>query len=403
MHCSLRFALAGLLLLAADMAAAQNYNEALAAARRNDPIYASRLAEVAGARLTATQLRLSYIPSVGVTYNENDVNAGGRTWGAGAAQPLFNYDLWLQMRSARPFEARAEAQARSIDFDLQQRVFRTMAEIVRSRETLKTVAGRISALETQTQRARRMRELGQGTVTEVSDFETQLAIARADRLTVLNALQTAERAFTLLTSLQAVVETVSVSEAAPRSALREVEWYVSQAQAGNPQIQQARRDVELAEINLKRSRAEFLPKVTGFANYAKTEGLPGVDDTRIGVSLSVPLNSNYILNSSRSAVELRRVRESTRYVEESVASEARRLYATVQSLQEEVKVREQVIESAKLAVEGNLKGYQGGVKSNIDVVSAIQNLANAEVALVNSQLALGSAQLDLLLIAGGTQ
>lgn len=384
-----------------ESASAQSFTEAVAAARRNDPIYASRLAEVDNTRLTATQLKLSYIPSLGVSYNESDVGTSAKTWGVGASQPIFNYDLWLQMRQAKPFEQRADAQARAIDHDLQQRVYRTMAEIIRNRETLKSIDGRIGALEQQTQRARRMRELGQGTVTEVSDFEVQLAIAKADRLATLNALLTAERAFTLLTGIEAVVPSVTVDEVRRRGALREVAWYVTRAQAQNPQLQQARRDVEIAEINLKRSRAEYLPKVTGFANYAKSEGLPGVDDARVGISLSVPLNSNYILSSSRSAVDLRRVRETTRYAEESITSETLRLHATVRSLEQEVGVREQIIESAKLAVEGNLKGYQGGVKSNIDVVTAIQNLANAEVALANSRLALGAAILDLQLIGGG--
>jgi outer membrane protein TolC len=70
----------------------------------------------------------------------------------------------------------------------------------------------------------------------------------------------------------------------------------------------------------------------------------------------------------------------------------------VQSLKNELTIREQAIDNAKLAVEGNLKGYQGGIRSNIDVVTSIQNLADAEVALVNSRVSLATSYLDLELL-----
>jgi protease secretion system outer membrane protein len=100
-------------------------------------------------------------------------------------------------------------------------------------------------------------------------------------------------------------------------------------------------------------------------------------------------------------VELRRARDAERYAEELVTNETQRLHSQVAYLQREIVLREQVIENAKLAVEGNLKGYQGGVRSNIDVVLAIQNQADAEVNLVNSQMTLLTSYLELEILRGG--
>ena len=389
---------ATVLLAVGEVALAQTFPEALAAARRNDPIYATRLADVQDARLQARQAKLAYLPSVGVSYGESDIGNSARTAGVSVAQPLLNYDKFLAVQQAQPLEEKAEQSARLVDFDLQQRVLRTMGEIIRNRETLRAIEVQVQSLEAQTQRAKRMRELGQGTVTEISDFEVRLAIARANRITVQNNLRSAERAFTLITGIEAIVPSVDITGVIPKGAIEPIETYITRARANNPSLEQSRLDLQLQELNVKRARAEWFPTVTAFASYAKTEGFPGQNDDRIGIALSMPLNSNYILNSSRAAVQLKRARESARYSGELLESETRRLHATVLSLKNELTIREQAIDNAKLAVEGNLKGYQGGIRSNIDVVTSIQNLADAEVALVNSRVALATSYLDLELL-----
>jgi protease secretion system outer membrane protein len=390
-----------LLALAADTLPAQTFPEALAAARRNDPLYAQRQADVQLERLQARQARLSYLPSVGIGYRESDAGTSGWTTDAVLAQPLFDFDRLMQFRQGKPLDQRADASAKAVEQDLSRRVLKSMSDIIRARETLRALNVQIQNLEGQTQRAKRMRELGQGTLTEVSDFEVRLAAARANQLSTNNALHTAERAFILLTGIEPQAERITLESVFPKGALQPLEWYRSGALRDNPTLELARRNTQLAEINVSRARSQYLPTVTGFVSYGKAEGAPGVDDTRIGVNLAVPLNTGYVLSSSRAVVELRRARDAERYAEELVTNETQRLHSQVAYLQREIVLREQVIENAKLAVEGNLKGYQGGVRSNIDVVLAIQNQADAEVNLVNSQMTLLNSYLELEILRGG--
>lgn len=390
------------LTLVSSAAFAQTYPEALAAARRNDPIYAQRQSDVQLERLQARQAKLSYLPAVGIGYREADVGNTAWTTEATLTQPIFDYDRLLQWQQGRPLSERADATAVTVEQDLAQRVYRAMATLVLARETLRALGIQIQNLETQTQRAKRLRDLGQGTVTEVSDFEVRLAAARASELKTRNDLHSAERAFILLTGLQPQPDKINVDAVFPQGNIKAREWYRAEAQRANPSLTQARRNVELAELNLKRARSEFLPKVSGFVTYGKTEGFPAEHDARIGVNLAVPLDANYLLSNSRAGVELRRSKDAARFAEDFVINETERLYATVTSLQREVAIREQVIDNAKLAVEGNVKGYQGGIRSNIDVVTAIQNLTDAEVALVSSRLALAASYLDLEVVRGAT-
>ena len=101
-------------------------------------------------------------------------------------------------------------------------------------------------------------------------------------------------------------------------------------------------------------------------------------------------------------VALDRARENLRAAEDAAVTELRNLHAAVQSLAGEVSIRQRAVQAAQQAVEGNVKSYQGGVKTNIDVVTSYQNLAEAEAALVNSRLSQGEAALRLqqLLQAG---
>jgi protease secretion system outer membrane protein len=74
------------------------------------------------------------------------------------------------------------------------------------------------------------------------------------------------------------------------------------------------------------------------------------------------------------------------------------VWKSSESLDTELQIRRRAVEAAKLALEGNIKSYQGGVKSNIDVVTSYQNLADAETALVNSEVARTETLLTIRLL-----
>jgi protease secretion system outer membrane protein len=90
--------------------------------------------------------------------------------------------------------------------------------------------------------------------------------------------------------------------------------------------------------------------------------------------------------------------EALRAAQETAAIEAQRLLRTAQSLDTEVEIRVRAVAAARLALEGNIKSYQGGVKSNIDVLTSIQNLSDTEVALANSQISRLETLLNIQLL-----
>lgn len=391
--CSLMLAFVGV------HAHAQSFEEAVQSARRADAQYTSALASAQGRHAQARQAGSAYWPAASISYKPSDSSSGRSTRSIGVSQPLLSYDKLLSMRQAEPLDALANAEATKADNDLVLRVFTAMADIVRYREQIRAIGVQIDGLQEQLRRARRMHELGQGTVTEISDFETRVAVAQANRIGLQNQLQAAQRQFTLVTGLTANVSVLRVDPAQPWPQPPAIDQFVADARQNTVAVLAARQNVDLARIAAKRVVAQYLPEVTLQVSRSQTAGISS-DVNRVGVTLSAPLGASPYFEQQRAAVDVQRTQEDLRYAEESSAAEAAKLHASYAVLNEEVKVRSAALESARLAVNANVRSYQGGVKSNMDVITSYQNLADAEVSLVNTMLSLREAELRIVLLAG---
>ena len=384
------------LFLACGAAQAQSFEEAVRAARLADAQFAAQRATVEGRRVQARQASAAYLPSATAGYSRNDSGNGKST--LSVSQPLLNYDRYLTLQQSEPLAALAQAEARQADSELILRVHTAMAEIVRQRESIRSLGVQIDGLQEQYRRAVRLRELGQGTVTEVSDFEVRVAVAQGNRLNTQTALQTAVRSFTLLTGLTPKVATMEL--VLPPAAVEPADALAAAAvaRAGAPTPVSARLNLMLTQIAARRVKAQYLPELSFQAGYSQASGAAAVNSARVGLNVSVPLSAGGYYQFQQAEIDLVKAQENLRFAEDSAASDAARLHQTVAALAEEVQVRQRALEGARLSVEANLKSYLGGVKTNIDVVTSYQIQADAEVALVGSELARGEARLKLALL-----
>lgn len=393
--------LASALLLSSLPVASQTFKEALLAAERADAQFNVALAGVANRRVQVQEAKAAFYPSATVSYSRADLTAGstGASFAATITQPLLSYDRYLTLQQVDPIAALAVAEDRQARNDLALRLFRVMADIIRNREAIRSISIQIDGLETQLKRAQRMRELGQGTITEVSDYEVRLAVAQANRVSQRSNLDAALRNFTLITGLQGQPERISVADAAPQARPSDEGSFVTRVRETATPVVSARQNLRLQEISGKRLRAEFLPSVVAVAGRGRTAGsTSSYTDTRVGIVFNAPLGAGQWFNAQRAATDLQRAQESLRLAQDNAANEAQRVWKSSESLDTELQIRRRAVEAAKLALEGNIKSYQGGVKSNIDVVTSYQNLADAETALVNSEVARTETLLTIRLL-----
>lgn len=377
---------------------AQTFSESVQAARQADAQYTAAAAVVENRRAQSRQSGAAFYPAATVNYNSADAAYGGRSSRTLAVQqPLLSYDRYLMLQQSDPLAALAEAELAQADNDMTLRVFSAMAEIVRNREQIRALGVQIEGLEEQLRRATRMRELGQGTVTEVSDFQVRVAVAQANRVNLRNALQAAERNYTLITGLRPAVSTLQV-EVPPWQDPRGLDEVVSQVRENAPLAAQARLNVRLAEIAAKRVTAQYMPQLAAQVAHTSVPGFDPGTRSRVAVTLTAPLGTSPYYDYQRAAADLTRAQENLRYAQDSQAMEAARLFNAIRSYADEVQIRQQAVETARQSVEANVKSYQGGVKTNIDVISSYQALADAEVALVNSNLQWAEVQLRMYLL-----
>ena len=385
--------------LTGQAAVAQTYEQSLQAARAADAQYSAQLASVSGRRVQSSQAGSAFYPQASVYYNQADVAVNGRsTRNVVLTQPIFSYDRYLTLQQADPLAALAEADLGQANNDLALRVFTAMADIVKNREQIRALGVQINGLEEQLRRATRMRELGQGTITDVSDFQVRVAVAQANRVNLRNALQAADRNFTLLTGLKADVQNIQ-AEVPVWNDPRSLGELVDFVRVNAPQARTAQLNVVLADIAARRVKAQYLPQVSAQISRVQISGGAAVDTNRVAITLSAPLGFSTYYDGQRAASELVRTQESLRFAQDSLATETTRLDAAVRSYRDEVLIRRQAVDGARLSVEANVRSYQGGVKTNIDVITSYQTLADSEVALVNTRLTLSEAELRLSLVS----
>lgn len=384
-------------------AQAQTFTQALSAALSADAQYTAAMAGISNRRLQSREVGMAYYPSANLSYSQGDIGGSARgTTTISVTQPVASYDRWLALQQSNPLLAQAEAETRQARSELSLRVFRAMSDIVRSRESIRAIEVQLRGLNEQLQRARRMRELGQGTITEVIDFEVRLAVAEANLASLLNTQQAAVRALVLVSGLVAQPDAVNLDDTVPgnwQPAVDEAS-YAEMARAGSTAVLQAREALRLQEIAGKRVRARYLPELYAGSSYTSGPSGSSTGNLRVGITLSVPVSAGSWFDDQRAANDLIRARENLRFAQENATNEAIRLWRGVESLKAELAIRERAVDAARLALEANIRSYQGGIKSNIDVVTSYQTLADAQTALAGSRLALQEARLSQRLLTG---
>lgn len=380
---------------------AQGFDDALSAAKSIDAQYRAALSAVSQRRIQVSSSKSAFYPSANANIQRPDLRKAttSDTNQIAISLPLLSYEKYLTLLQAEPFEAISEAELLQAQSDLALRVFKSMSDIIRFREAIRASDVQIDGLDAQLRRAQRMRELGQGTVTEVSDFEVRLAVAQANRVSQRSSLDAAVRTFGQITGITANVSNITVSDAAKFVVPKDHQGFADAVREASPSIIIAKQNVALQDIAAKRTKADYLPQIYATASRSRSAGAAyPTNSTALSLTFSAPLGIGNYYAIQQAAEELTRQKEVLSFAQTSIGNQALSLLQSATSLESEVNIRKRAVESAKLSLDGNLKSYQAGVKSNIDVVTSYQYVADTEVALVGSQLSLVETLLNLKLL-----
>lgn len=342
-------------------------------AQNFDPAFQAAKADRAVSEADVNVARFSYLPTASLSFGQETTENRPRGT-AQIVQPVFDLERYATYQEAEPRRVSAEANFRLREQDLAGRLLKAVLEVVKTRETIALSAKQVEALTAQFNRAQRRNELGQGTLLEVRTSQLRLDQARATQRQLAAQLQIVEKQFAAVVGEAPGPLPINMGTMASAPGLNSLPNLVDlreRAGASNANIILARASERVAELAQRKVRAGYLPQVNAIGRSSKVDGRPS--DNYAGVQVSIPLGISVanFANHKKAALGIEKAREQRRGTEENVKLEAERLWVLVKGGLEELAIRKDAIANAEFAAEANVKSFEAGLVSSVDVINAI--------------------------------
>lgn len=335
-----------------------------------DPGYLASLAERDATLVQARQSAAAYYPEASFNTSRLQTDTGNRRTFT-ITQPIFSVDRWAMLEQAAPRTAQAEAGLLVKQQDLALRLLKAANAIILASENLQLNQSKIDALEQQSLAAEQKYKLGQGTVTDLRDLQVKAKQARAQQLTLQSQQQVAAQQYAALVGERPVLAAFALPQGRPALPASSLQVLMDQALQVNSAILSARASEQIAALDVKKARGSLMPTVS--ASYSSSKS-GSTSNNYTGVTMNVPLQAGSWLGVEAAQANALRAQETRKEAESKTRVEAERLYSLIQAGDESLRIQREAIAAAELSVEANRQSYQGGVRSAVDVINAIQTV-----------------------------
>jgi outer membrane protein len=389
------------LLLCAALCAPAAYGQSLLAmyeaARGHDAAWQIAKAQYDATLFRAEQSKAGLLPNVGFTasashsrFNGNLSEAGkanGQSLGLNASQPLYRPANLAEYEQGRGLAESAGVQLEAAEQDLMMRVAQAYFDVLAAAEALASLKSQEAAVAEQLAAAKNNFELGTATVTDEREAQARYDMVIAQQIAAGNDLEIKQLALDDLVGQQGVRPSAVV--VMPLLRRPELADWLRDIERTNPQILQARINIERAKLEVKKAEAGHKPTVDLTASYSSARdqnqqlgsGLNSrTRSSSFGVAINWPLFAGFATQNlvrenlalvDKSNAELDAARRAT-------AQAVRTAFLDVVSSQSQVLALEAAERSAQEALEANRLGYEVGIRINVDVLNAQSLLFQAQ-------------------------
>lgn len=325
------------------------------------------------------------------------------------SQPLVRMQSHIQYNQADYLVQQAEAAFGAARQDLILRVAQAYFDVLGAQDALTLARAQKAAIAEQLAEAKQKFEVGTATITDTHEAQARYDLIAAQQIAIQNDLDIKRRVLYQLTgqeygTLQPLREKLSLQVPA-MDAMQH--WVDLGEKQGFPVLgQQARLQFQTLEV--KRDRAAHYPTLDLVASYDRTDagGAPvipvgsRVTTGVIGLQLNLPLyaGGGVVARTREAAALLDKARADLENVRRQQALTVQRSFLNEISSFNQVRALEQALTSSETALASNKRGYQVGVRVNVDVLDAEQQvystrreLSSARYATILNQLRLKAA------------
>jgi protease secretion system outer membrane protein len=409
------------MLLGAD-ASALTLMQAYDAALKNDPAYRAAFYVAEGGKENRILGRSNLLPNISGNYNinknrntleylgkEQPQDYTSRSATVQLRQPLINLDALARYKQGVAQSEQSEAQFASQSQEVILRVVSSYLEVLLKEDQLELSKAERDMYAEQMKVNDRLFKKGEGTRTDVLETRSRLDLAEAQVLEAEDALKTEKD------TLEGVVgmEVVSLDHLRPgfqvaNDDLRTFDEWKKTALEQNPDIQALTKGVEVARQEINKQRAGHAPRLDFIGTYGKTlsDTTSTIDEKTtvraIGLQLTVPLYAGGAVSAStrQAAANREKARADLDAQTDKSLVELRRNYNLVASSVSRINALVKATESAKLLIAATEQSIKGGVRINLDLLTAQRQLYTAQRDLAQARYAYLLAALRLRAQAG---
>lgn len=395
----------------------------------NDASYLAAQSTAEAARESIPQARAALLPAIGYSHSrsknstdqttetvlgprESSYEYDAISKSLNLRQPLLRVDRFLQLGQAEAQVAAAEATLEKETQNLAVRVSGAYFDVLLASERLNAVLAQKKAFAAQLDYAERSFRAGEGTRTDIDDARSRHLLAAAQEIELSSNLMQAERTLMAIigqpvkaAELANVDETRLVFEDDPGKGL---EGWLTQAEERNPELQSLRHNLEAAQAEVGKARAQHLPTLDLVASKSDSsnETNTSVGNTyrtsSIGLQLYIPIYSGgSVTSATRQAVaNQEKIRQQMETARRQLGVEIAKQYHAYYHGALKVKAYDEARNAARQSLISTSKGLQAGTRNTVDILNAEKQLADAEVELARSRIEFSLASLRLMAAAG---
>jgi outer membrane protein TolC len=357
-----------------------------------DPTFQTAVAERLANQASATQSRVAYLPEANISNQRLDTDTTTRQT-ARVTMPIVDLGRFASFRQAEPRQGYAEATFSVKTQDLATRLLKAANAIILANENLTLNEAKMAALDQQALAAKKKLELGQGTVTDLRDIEVKAAQAKGQQLSFKTALGVAVKQYAAITGERPNVKDFVLQHKDRTMPLKTSLDYVDSALQANASLQAVRFSERVAELEVEKSTGSLLPTISATYNKSKAGD---VTTSYSGVLVNMPLQVGSFYARQSVQANWLKAKEATRDSEEKTRVEVEKLREQVETGFEVLAIQKNAIAAAELSLDANIKSYEGGVRSAVDILNATQTVFQVKSDYVTSITTQSEAILSLL-------
>lgn len=329
------------------------------------------------------------------TYQHNDQFYNSINYAFSVQQPLFNMSSIAQYKQAKAVAAKSDNLLLNEESNLILRITEAYCNALYSEDNYEFSQAHIKASLEQLQQTKRRFDKGFGTITEVSEAQAAYDMALAEGVEVVNGLEYSRRELERIAGVypdelcKLVPEKIVLTRPLPDS----VESWVELARSDNHEVAAARQEVQIARRELQKQGAARYPSISlvGSRNYSESDNNYTIGSTydtySISLQMSMQLYSGGYVSAAVRQARARRLKaqEQLSWQERGVESNVRKYFNGVVSSISQIKAYEQAVKSGEVALKGTKKGFEVGLRTNMEVLDADQKLLSSRRNLAKSR------------------